>query len=107
MTVTKGKNMAKPLKSQFQRLALAAAALLAPMVAQAGIYPECPPGAVQLGPNASGTGLQESSAPRVCGHLTAGDGWMQLPSGERSYIFGFSIADPDPANVMVRGICNA
>ena len=107
MTVTKGKNMAKPLKSQFQRLALAAAALLAPMVAQAGIYPECPPGAVQLGPNASGTGLQESSAPRVCGHLAAGDGWMQLPSGERSYIFGFSIADPDPANVMVRGIFNA
>jgi len=99
--------MAKPMKSKLQRLALAAVASLAPVVAQAGIYPECPPGAVQLGPNASGTGLEESTAPRVCGHLAAGDGWIQLPSGERSYIFGFSIADPDPANVMVRGIFNA
>ncbi len=84
--------MVKPMKSQLQRLALAAAASLAPLVAQAGIYPECPPGAVPLGPNAAGNGLEESAAPRVCGHLTAGDGWIQLPSGERSYIFGFSLA---------------
>jgi len=107
MTVTEGNNMAKPMKSRLARVALAAVASLAPVVAQAGIYPECPPGAVQLGPNAAGNGLEESSAARVCGHLTAGDGWMQLPSGERSYIFGFAIADPDPANVMVRGIFNA
>ena len=83
------------------RLALAAAAVLGAASAQAGIFPVCPPDAIALGINANGTGLTESNAPRVCYHLAAGDGWINYASGERSYIFGFSVADPAPGNVMV------
>ncbi len=92
---------------RFHRLATAAALLTVAAAAQAGVYPYCPPDATALGVNADGTGLQESTAPKICAHLTAGDGWIQYPTGERSYIFGFSIADPDPANVMLRGVFNA
>jgi FtsP/CotA-like multicopper oxidase with cupredoxin domain len=89
------------------RLALAAAALLGAANAQAGIFPDCPPDAIALGVNATGTGLAESNAPRVCYHLAAGDGWINYASGERSYIFGFSVADPLPGNVMQRATFNA
>jgi FtsP/CotA-like multicopper oxidase with cupredoxin domain len=96
-----------PSTPKIRRIALAALTLLVPVAAQAGIFPECPAGAVRLGINADGTGLEESAAPVVCGHLAAGDGWINFASGERSYLFGFSIADPDPAQVMLRGVFNA
>ena len=89
------------------RLALAAAAVLGAASAQAGIFPVCPPDAIALGINANGTGLTESNAPRVCYHLAAGDGWINYASGERSYIFGFSVADPVPDNVMVNSALKA
>lgn len=90
-----------------QRLTLAALVALGCGAAHAGIYPECPPDATRLALNAAGNGLEESSAAKVCGHLTAGDGWIKHASGERSYIFGFSVADTDLSNVMQRGTFNA
>lgn len=93
--------------SKLHRTALAAIAALGCGAAQAGVYPECPPDGVKLGVNAAGTGLQESTAPKVCGHLAAGDGWVNFPNGERMYIFGFSIANPVDANVMELGTFNA
>ncbi len=92
---------------RLQRLALAALVALGCGAAQAGIFPECPPDATPLGLNAAGNGLAESNSAKVCGHLAAGDGWIKHASGERSYIFGFSVADADPGAVMKRGMFNA
>jgi FtsP/CotA-like multicopper oxidase with cupredoxin domain len=92
---------------RLRRMALAAGALLAAAPASAGIYPECPAGATRVGLNAAGDGVAESAAGRICVHLTAGDGWINYPTGERSYIFGFAVADPVLDNVMTRATFNA
>jgi FtsP/CotA-like multicopper oxidase with cupredoxin domain len=76
-------------------LALAIAAAFAP--AQAGVYPQCPPG-----------GDPDGTTGKVCKHLAGSDGWMSYGDGTRGYFFGFSDVTGVPNNeVMTRSIFNA
>ena len=84
-------------------LAAAVGLALAASTAHAGIFPQCPDGAMHT-LDSSG----EASDARVCGHLAAGDGWVLRADGGRHYTFGFSDMTGVPnAGVVAKGLFNA
>jgi FtsP/CotA-like multicopper oxidase with cupredoxin domain len=83
---------------------------LAGTTAHAGIFPQCPPGAVSpaVYDAASIDTTALGSDAKVCGHLAAGDGWVLRADGGRHYTFGFSNMTSVPNDeVVTKGLFNA
>jgi FtsP/CotA-like multicopper oxidase with cupredoxin domain len=82
---------------------------LAGTAAHAGIFPQCPPGATQAPGDAGIIDTTTLAADaKVCGHLAAGDGWVQRADGGRHYTFGFSNMTGVPNDeVVLKGLFNA
>lgn len=58
--------------------------------------------------NAERAALPPGTANRVCRHLAAGDGYVQLADGKELYTFGFSdVSDRHPTEAISAGLLNA